>query len=193
MLCERVVYEVIHGRGTVHAHKSVGYCRSPVVRSESRKNLGVIRFVTYLYVVNCGLKMAKDKYHELVSKSLENEGWTITDDPLYVNTQKRQVKIDLGAERLIGAEKGGQKIAVEIKSFINLSQVYDFYRALGQTLYYSVALEFIQSDRVLYLAIPDDIYSDFFAEPITSELVRRFSIRLIIYSVEKEKIVQWKK
>lgn len=137
--------------------------------------------------------MARDKYHELVRKSLENEGWLITDDPLYVNTQKRQVKIDLAAERLIGAEKGDQKIAVEIKSFINLSQVYDFYRALGQNLYYSVALEFIQSDRILFLAIPDDIYNDFFAEPITSEIVRRFSIRLIVYSVEKEKIVQWKK
>jgi hypothetical protein len=137
--------------------------------------------------------MARDKYHELVRKSLEDEGWLITDDPLYVNTQKRQVKIDLAAERLIGAEKGDQKIAVEIKSFINLSQVYDFYRALGQNLYYSVALEFIQSDRILFLAIPDDIYNDFFAEPITSEIVRRFSIRLIVYSVEKEKIVQWKK
>jgi hypothetical protein len=136
--------------------------------------------------------MAKDKYHDLVRASLENEGWIITDDPLYVNTQKRQVKIDLAAERLIGAEKGDQKIAVEIKSFINLSQVYDFYRALGQNLYYSVALEFIQSDRVLFLAIPDDIYNDFFAEPITTEIVRRFSIRLIVYSVEKEKIVQWK-
>lgn len=60
--------------------------------------------------------MARDKYHELVRKSLEDEGWLITDDPLYVNTQKRQVKIDLAAERLIGAEKGDQKIAVEIKA-----------------------------------------------------------------------------
>ena len=137
--------------------------------------------------------MAKDKYHDLVKKSLEDEGWVITDDPLYVNTQRRQVKIDLAAERLIGAEKGDQKIAIEIKSFINLSQVYDFYRALGQNLYYSVALEFAESDRTLFLAVPEDIYNDFFAEPITREIVNRFSIHLIVYSVEKERIVQWKK
>ena len=137
--------------------------------------------------------MAKDKYHDLVKKSLIDEGWTITDDPLYVNTQKRQVKIDLAAERLIGAEKEGHKIAVEIKSFINLSQVYDFYRALGQNLYYSVALEFAESDRTLFLAIPDDVYNDFFAEPITREIVKRFTIHLIVYSVEQEKIVTWKK
>lgn len=137
--------------------------------------------------------MAKDKYHDLVKHSLENEGWTITDDPLYVDTQRRKVKIDLAAERLIGAEKNGEKIAVEIKSFINLSQVYDFYRALGQTLYYSVALEFVESDRVLFLAIPDDTYFDFFSEPITQEIIKRFSIRLIVYSIIDEKIVEWKK
>ena len=137
--------------------------------------------------------MAKDKYHDLVKKSLIDEGWTITDDPLYVNTQKRQVKIDLAAERLIGAEKEGHKIAVEIKSFINLSQVYDFYRALGQNLYYSVALEFAESDRTLFLAIPDDVYNDFFAEPITGEILKRFTIHLTFYSVEQKKIVTWKK
>jgi hypothetical protein len=137
--------------------------------------------------------MAKDKYHDLVKHSLEKEGWTITDDPLYVDTQRRKVKIDLAAERLIGAEKEGKKIAVEIKSFINLSQVYDFYRALGQTLYYSVALEFVESDRVLFLAIPDDTYFDFFSEPITQEIIKRFSIRLIVYSIIDEKIVEWKK
>ncbi len=137
--------------------------------------------------------MAKDKYHELVKRSLKKEGWKITDDPLYVDTQRRKLKIDLAAERLIGAEKEGEKIAVEIKSFINLSQVYDFYRALGQNLYYSVALEFAESDRKLFPAIPDDTYYDFFAEPITQEIVRRFSVRLIVYSIEKEKIVEWKK
>ncbi|MEK7254599.1 MAG: XisH family protein [Bacteroidota bacterium] len=137
--------------------------------------------------------MAKDKYHELVKRSLTKEGWKITDDPLYVDTQRRKVKIDLAAERLIGAEKEGEKIAVEIKSFINLSQVYDFYRALGQNLYYSVALEFAESDRKLFLAIPDDTYYDFFAEPITQEIVRRFSVHLIVYSIEQEKIVEWKK
>lgn len=137
--------------------------------------------------------MAKDKYHDLVKQSLENEGWTITDDPLFVDTQRRKVQIDLGAERLIGAEKGGEKIAVEIKSFINLSQVYDFYRALGQNLYYSVALEFVESDRKLFLAIPDDTYFDFFSEPITQEITKRFSVKLIVYSILQEKIVEWKR
>lgn len=57
--------------------------------------------------------MAKDKYHQLVKNALITEGWIITDDPLYIPTFKRTVQIDLGAERLIGAEKANLKIAVE--------------------------------------------------------------------------------
>ncbi len=57
--------------------------------------------------------MAKDKYHQLVKKALIAEGWSITHDPLFVPTLKRTMQVDLGAERLIGAEKGNQQIAIE--------------------------------------------------------------------------------
>lgn len=80
--------------------------------------------------------MAKDKYHFLVKKALEDEGWTITDDPLIIDTPNRDLEVDLGAEKLIGAEKGNLKIAVEIKSFLGLSQIHEFYKALGQFNYY---------------------------------------------------------
>ena len=43
-----------------------------------------------------------------------------------------RVEIDLGAERLIGAEKLGKKIAVEVKSFLSASALSDFHTALGQ-------------------------------------------------------------
>ena len=39
--------------------------------------------------------------------------------------------IDLGAERLLVAEKAGEKIAVEIKSFLGASNIYEFYTAFG--------------------------------------------------------------
>lgn len=63
--------------------------------------------------------MAKDKYHEQVRLALEKDGWTITDDPYQLLMGNRRTYIDLGAERLlIGAEKGKEKIAVEIKTFM---------------------------------------------------------------------------
>ena len=77
------------------------------------------------------IEMAKDKYHDLVRDALEKDGWTITDDPLRIQVEERTIKIDLGAEKLIAAEKEGQKIAVEIKSFIGHSVVTDFYLAIG--------------------------------------------------------------
>ncbi len=45
---------------------------------------------------------------------------------------KRDLFVDLGADKLISAEKGLKKIAVEIKSFSSLSRVNDLKKALGQ-------------------------------------------------------------
>lgn len=111
--------------------------------------------------------MAKDRYHHIVRKALEQEGWTITDDPLILETLKRDLEIDLGAERLIAAERGKEKVAIEIKSFLGLSQIHDFYKALGQFNYYSLALEEQEPDRTLFLAVPMGTYDSIFKEPLT--------------------------
>ena len=63
---------------------------------------------------------AKDVFHEAVKRALEKEGWRITHDPLQVKFEQIKVVIDLGAEELIGAERGGREIAVEIKSFLGV-------------------------------------------------------------------------
>jgi len=53
---------------------------------------------------------AKDIIHEPVRKALENDGWTITADPLTLKYEDKYVLTDLGAERvLIGAERGLEK------------------------------------------------------------------------------------
>lgn len=50
------------------------------------------------------------------------------------------MRIDLGAEKLLAAEREGEKIAVEIKSFLSPSAITDFHLALGQFLNYRTAL-----------------------------------------------------
>ena len=74
--------------------------------------------------------MARDKFHKEVRVALEKEGWTITHDPYKILIGRRKGYIDLGAE-IIGAEKENQKIAVEIKSFIGVSDLDQFEDALG--------------------------------------------------------------
>ncbi len=59
---------------------------------------------------------AKDIYHDTVKNALIKDGWTITDDPYRLSIGKRKMYVDLGAEKLIAAEKDSRKIAVEIKS-----------------------------------------------------------------------------
>ncbi|BAZ31769.1 XisH protein [Cylindrospermum sp. NIES-4074] len=60
---------------------------------------------------------ARNLFHIAVRNALQKEDWIITHDPLEIQFEEVRLKIDLGAERLIAAEKADEKIAVEIKSF----------------------------------------------------------------------------
>jgi len=122
---------------------------------------------------------------------LTKDGWTITEDPLYITFGGVDFYVDLGAERIIGAEKEGQKIAVEIKSFAGTSTIYEFHTALGQYLNYRLALEEQDPERTLYLAIPRDTYFGFFTLRFGRTALERFQLKLIVYHIEKEEIVQW--
>ncbi len=135
--------------------------------------------------------MAKDIFHDIVKKALIKEDWVVTDDPLRLKVGVITFQVDLGAEKVIGAEKAGQKIAVEIKSFLNPSTITDFYNALGQFLSYRLALEKNESDRILYLAVPLDVYESFFQFDFTQSAIQTYQIFLIVYDPSQETITQW--
>jgi hypothetical protein len=135
--------------------------------------------------------MAKDLFHDAVRRGLEKDRWTVTDDPLELEWEEITVKIDLGAERLIAAERGEEKIAVEIKSFIGTSAISDFHTALGQFLNYRIMLEINEPDRLLYLAGPLETYQTFFQSRFAQMAINRYQIKLIVYDPLLEEIVQW--
>ena len=134
---------------------------------------------------------AKDTFHNIVKHALIKDHWTITADPLYIRIEAIQMYIDLGAEKLISADKDNQKIAVEIKSFLQNSTLTEFYQALGQFLSYKQALEIEEPERKLYLAVPLDTYDEFFKQRFVQELIQRYFINLLIYKPEKEELIQW--
>ncbi|MEB3310783.1 MAG: XisH family protein [Snowella sp.] len=136
--------------------------------------------------------MAKDLFHQAVKQALIKKGWKITNDPLTIRIDSIKLEIDLGAERIIGAEKDGQKIAVEIKSFINPSNISDFHNALGQFLSYRVALQMTETDRFLYLAVPSDVFQTFFQERFTQAAISTYDLKIISYEPTREEIVEWK-
>lgn len=135
---------------------------------------------------------AKDFFHDVVKSALEKEGWNITDDPLFLRFGGLELYVDLGAEKIIAAQKDEEKIAVEIKSFVGTSATTEFSTALGQFLKYQMALEEEQPERMLYLAIPQDTYRSFFSLELPRRLVERYQIKLIIYDPVKKVIVTWK-
>lgn len=136
---------------------------------------------------------AKDKVHEHVVKALRKDGWTITHDPLKVPWQTRDLKIDLGAEQLIAAEKSLEKIAVEIKSFLGASDLSDLYLALGQFILYRKALRAVQPERTLYLALPVEAYTELLAGAEGESLRQEEDIKLLVFDKEKEEIILWKR
>jgi len=134
---------------------------------------------------------AKDVFHELVKTALEHEGWIITHDPYHIDLGFVDFYIDLGAERLIAATRDGEKIAVEIKTFLAPSTISEFHAAVGQFINSRIALEDEEADRRLYLAVPLDIHKRFFKYPFIQTVIRRNQIPLLVYSTEKQEIVQW--
>lgn len=135
--------------------------------------------------------MAKDKYHNIVREALIKDGWTITNDPLEVSSIISNFEIDLGAERIIAATKGKEKIAVEVKSFIGRSIIHEFFRAIGQYGFYHLALQKNEPDRTLFLAMPDTAYQFLFKDPNTHKISEQNNIKFIIYNTENKEITSW--
>ncbi len=135
--------------------------------------------------------MARDKLHETVRQVLLNDGWNITDDPYLLADYDPEWEVDFGAEKIIAARRGKRKIAVEVKSFAQQSFAYEFHRVLGQYLNYRVGLHEVERNRVLYLAVPIDVYETEFVRHGIAKSLKAFKVRLLIYHHEEKTVVKW--
>ncbi|MBI3958733.1 MAG: XisH family protein [Chloroflexi bacterium] len=134
---------------------------------------------------------AKDIYHDAVKQALIKAGWAITHDPLRLQWGSKDMYVDLGAEQLLAAEKGGRKIAVEIKSFVGPSEIEDLKNAVGQFVLYRTIMRKTEPDRELYIAVRQAIFLELFEEPVGTLLLESEHIRLIVFDPQAEEIVKW--
>lgn len=135
---------------------------------------------------------AKDIYHETVKTALIKDGWIITSDPFRIRLAKgKNLFVDLGAERLIAADKGLEKIAVEIKSFRRSSDIKDLEEALGQFVLYERFLKRYARDRTLYLAVADEVRQSVFEEEAGQVLIEDGLIRLVTFDPIKAELIRW--
>jgi len=134
---------------------------------------------------------ARDIYHGCVKNALAKEGWTITHDPLRLSAGTKDMYVDFGVERILAAEKAAQKIAIEVKSFVGASQIDDLEKAIGQYVIYRAVLAEKEQDRILYLAVPQNIIQDIFEQPLGQILLKHKLAQLISFDPQKEVIRQW--
>jgi hypothetical protein len=133
----------------------------------------------------------RDIYHNQVKNALIKDGWTITHDPLRLTWGDKDLYVDLGAERLLAAEKAGLRIAVEIKSFVGASEVDDLEKAIGQYILYRAVLAEREPQRRLYLAVPRDVLRDIFEKPLGELLLKNQLVQVVGFDPDAEVIVQW--
>ncbi len=126
----------------------------------------------------------KDIYHETVKRALIKDDWTITHDPFSFKFSfklgQKYLFADLGAERLISADKGFRQIIIEVKSFVGRSEVNDLENAVGQYVLYQQALKEAQINRDLYLAVTQPTFNQIFQIPLGGILLKNHIIRLMV-------------
>lgn len=135
---------------------------------------------------------ARDLYHNAVRNALIKDGWTITHDPYVLSVGLRDVYIDLGAERVIAAERGQDKIAVEIKTFRGTSDIHDLEMAIGQYVLYRSSLNRAEPERALYLAVPQVVYDTLLEEQMARYVLEDLHVALVAFDPSKEVVRQWK-
>jgi hypothetical protein len=142
----------------------------------------------------------RDTLHDLVKQALIKSGWEITDDPYRIHYGERFLYVDLGIEapllgsdegQVVGAQRQGSKIAVEIKEFRGSSAIVDLEHAIGQYVLYRLLLGKTDPDRTLYLAVIDEVYADIFSEPIGEVVIRELPLQLIVIDSKRTEVQKW--
>ncbi len=134
---------------------------------------------------------ARDLFHDAVKAALIKDGWTVTHDPLRLQWGPKDLDVDLGAEKLLAAEKGERRIAVEVKTFLGRSDIADLENALGQYTLYDQILTAQASDRELFLAVRELAFTEIFEEPVGRLLLENGLFRLLVFDEEEEVILRW--
>ena len=134
---------------------------------------------------------AKDIYHNAVRFALVKDGWKILTEDYALEYGGDRLYVDIAAEKSIAAEKHGQRILVEVKSFLGRSFVNDLEQAVGQYIVYRDIVLEKELDFQLYLAITKGTYQNYFQRKLTQMIINRNQVDLLVVDSENEVIEEW--
>lgn len=63
--------------------------------------------------------------------------------------------------------------------------------AIGQYVIYRVVIEWLQLDRVLYMAVPSSAYEMIFREAIGQIAIEKLDLKRMVFNPDKEEIKRW--
>lgn len=136
--------------------------------------------------------MADDAIKPAVVAALVKDGWTITHDPYTIRVGKDRLMVDLGASRpLLAAERGEERIAVEIKSFASGSPLREFEQTLGQYVVYASLMRRRDPDRKLVVAVGEGEYRRLVAKPAVTFVLADQPIPFVVVRLGTEEVVEW--
>ena len=133
----------------------------------------------------------QDAHHNSVRNALEKDGWTVTHDPFTIRLEDVKFYVDLAAEKIIESDGETQKVAIEIKVFGGLSFLNEFEKAVGQYLIYKQFLGELFPERILFLAVSEDVFEESFGLPSIQAVVARQEMKLLVFNPELEEIIKW--
>lgn len=135
---------------------------------------------------------ARDRYHDIVVQALVADGWEITDDPLALSYGGRDLYVDLGATNTtIGAVREGERVAIEIKSFLSPSVLADLELAVGQHAIYRAVLAEIDPGRKMFLAVPRRVHAGVLSERLGQLVLQTERLSLVVFDELTERIDRW--
>ena len=130
--------------------------------------------IIFVYLVRRGFRAAFGATAAMVCRSLRGNG------------------LDLGAERAtIGAERGGERIAIEIAGFLADSPVRDLQEAVGQFAVYRAVLSQADPERSLFLGVPSRVHDSLLSEPLGQLVAADVRLRVLVFDAQQQKVVRW--
>lgn len=136
------------------------------------------------------LNAKKDAYHDIVVRALIKANWRILKEQQYlsigtIDDNIQRLYIDIKAQH-----QDNQIVLIEVKGLAN-SPIHDLMQLVGQYLVYRAALDYLENDTPLYIAIPDALYRIILGNPPGRQVIEKAAIPFVIYDPVKEELLQW--
>lgn len=136
---------------------------------------------------------ANDLNHMSVVRSLTKAGWLIVKEQYSFAVgddadNLRRLYIDILAESQLE-----QIVFIEVKS-LEVSPVHQFMQLVGQYVVYRSALDYLEDNTLLYIAISDIDYKTIIEHPLGNRVMQytlREPIPFVVYDTQREEILRW--